>query len=357
MRYNPLGRTGLFVSEVALGTMTFGGTDGMWAAMGGLDQPAADALVRQAVDAGINLIDTADVYAGGASETMTGAAIRALGRDRGQERESIVVATKGFGQMGDAVNGRGASRRHLIAAADASLQRLGLDHIDLYQIHGFDAATPIEEQARALDTLVASGRVRAVGVSNWAAWQVMKALGIAERLGLARPASVQAFYTLATRDLERDLVPMMTAENVGLLVWSPLAGGLLTGKYAGGKPDAKDGGGRLNDMPSLPVPPARLDAVLAALGLVAEAHAATRAQVAIAWLLHQRVVTSVIVGARRLDQLADNLRAVDIVLTADELTTLDRASGLPPEYPGWMIATQGAGRRAQLNPPPRGSAQ
>ena len=346
MRYNLLGRTGLFVSELALGTMTFGGTEGMWRTMGGLDQAASDGLVRQAIDAGINLIDTADVYGGGASETITGQAIRNLG----VSRESIVVATKGFGQMGDAVNGRGASRRHLIAAADASLQRLQLDHIDLYQIHGFDAATPIEEQVRALDALVASGRVRYVGVSNWAAWQVAKALGISERLGLARPASLQSFYTLATRDLERDLVPMMRSEGVGLLVWSPLAGGLLTGKYAGARPDD----GRLNDMPPLPVPPARLDAVLAALGTIADAYAATRAQVAIAWLLHQPVVTSVIVGAKRPDQLADNLQATALVLTADDLKALDAASALPPEYPGWMIATQGAARRAQLNPPPRG---
>lgn len=347
MRYNLLGRTGLFVSELALGTMTFGGTDGMWKAMGGLDQAAADALVGQAIDAGINLIDTADVYGGGASETITGAAIRNLGLDR----EGIIVATKGFGQIGDAVNGRGASRRHLIAAADASLKRLGLDHVDLYQIHGFDAATGVEEQVRALDALVASGRVRYVGVSNWAAWQVAKAVGVSERFGLARPASVQAFYTLATRDLERDLVPMMTSEDVGLLVWSPLAGGLLTGKYAGGK----SADGRLNDLPPLPVPPARLDAVLAELGRIADAYAATRAQVALAWLLHQPAVTSVIIGAKRPDQLADNLRAASVVLDADDLKALATASALPPEYPGWMIATQGAGRRAQLTPPPRGS--
>ncbi len=348
MRYNLLGRTGLFVSELALGTMTFGGTDGMWAAMGGLDQSAADALVKQAVDAGVNLIDTADVYASGASEEITGAAIRNLGL----AREEIVVATKGFGQMGGPVNARGASRRHLIAACDASLERLGLDHIDLYQIHGFDAATPVEEQVRALDALVASGRVRTVGVSNWAAWQVAKAVGVAERWGLARPASVQAFYTLATRDLERDLVPMMRSEDVGLLVWSPLAGGLLTGKYV----DAKPEDGRLSsDFPKLPVPADRLAAVLAALGTVADRYATTKATVALAWLLHQPAVTSVIIGAKRPDQLADNLKAASVVLTADDLKLLGQASALPPEYPGWMIATQGAGRRAQLAPPPRGS--
>ena len=346
MRYNVLGRTGLFVSELALGTMTFGGTEGMWKTMGGLDQAATDSIVKAALDAGINLIDTADVYGSGASETVTGQALKNLGI----KREDVVVATKAFGQMGANPNGRGASRAHLLTAVDASLQRLGVDHIDLYQIHGFDAATPIEEQVRALDAIVASGRVRHVGVSNWAAWQVMKAVCVAERHGLARPASVQAFYTLATRDLERELVPMMTAEGVGLLVWSPLAGGLLTGKYAGGKPDD----GRLNDMPNLPVPAARLDAVLAALGTIAEAYAATRAQVAIAWLLHQPAVTSVIIGAKRPDQLADNLKATSVILTADDLKALDAASALPPEYPGWMIANQGAFRRGQLNPVPRG---
>lgn len=347
MRYNLLGRTGLFVSELALGTMTFGGSEGMWKTMGGLPQDAADGLVRTAVDAGINLIDTANVYAAGKSEEITGQALRNLGI----AREEIVVATKAFGQMTGNPNGRGASRYHLMSAVDASLKRLQLDHIDLYQIHGFDAATGIEEQVRALDAIVASGRVRYVGVSNWAAWQVMKAVGIAERWGLARPASVQAFYTLATRDLERDLMGVMASEGVGLLVWSPLAGGLLTGKYAGDKPED----GRLNDMPTLPVPPERLAAVLAALGTVADAHSATRAQVAIAWLLHQPVVTSVIVGAKRPDQLADNLKSTGIVLTADDLKALDAASALPPEYPGWMIATQGAFRRGQLAPPPRGS--
>jgi len=350
MRCNLLGRTGLFVSELALGTMTFGGTEGMWKTMGGLDQAATDALLGQALDAGINLIDTADVYGGGASETIVGQSLRNLGINRAD----VVVATKAFGQMGANPNGRGATRAHLMNAVDASLKRLQVDHIDLYQIHGFDAATPIEEQVRALDAIVASGRVRYVGVSNWAAWQVMKALGICERLNLSRPASVQAFYTLATRDLERDLVPMMRSEGVGLLVWSPLAGGLLTGKYAGGKPDAKGGGGRLDDMPTLPVPAARLEAVLAALGTVADTHGATRAAIAIAWLLHQPVVTSVIVGARRADQLAGNLKAVDLVLSADDLAALDAASALPPEYPGWMIATQGAFRRGQLNPGPRG---
>ncbi|UAJ10189.1 aldo/keto reductase [Polymorphobacter megasporae] len=348
MRYNPLGRTGLFVSELALGTMTFGGTEGMWKNMGGLGQSDADAMVKTAIDSGINFIDTADVYASGKSEEIAGAALRNLGI----RREEIVVATKAFGQMTGNPNGRGTSRYHLMNAVDASLARLGLDHIDLYQIHGFDAATPIEEQLRGLDAIVASGRVRYVGVSNWAAWQVMKALGLSERHGLARFASLQAFYTLATRDLEREIVPMLKAEGVGLMVWSPLAGGLLSGKYRDGAPED----GRLKgDGAGLPVPKARAGAVIDAMRPIAEAHGASVAQVAIAWLLHQPVVTSVIVGAKRPDQLSDNIGACTIVLTPDDLAALGTASALPPEYPGWMIANQGAFRRGQLNPPPRGA--
>ncbi len=348
MRYNPLGRTGLFVSELCLGTMTFGGTSGVWAAMGGLGDDDASALVKAALDAGVNFIDTADVYGSGRSEEITGAALKSLGVDRGE----IVVATKAFGEMGKGPNGRGTSRYHLMNAVDASLKRLGLDHIDLYQIHGFDVATPIEEQLRGLDAIVASGRVRYIGVSNWAAWQVMKALGYSDHHGLARFASVQAYYSIAGRDLERELIPMMQAEGVGLMVWSPLAGGFLSGKYQDG---AGDGRRKSFDFP--PVDPVRGDAVIAAMRPVAEAHGVSVARIALAWLLHQPAVTSVIVGAKRPDQLADNLAAGDIVLTADQLKTLDEASALPREYPGWMTAFQGAYRAGQLNPPPRGAAQ
>ena len=346
MRYNPLGRTGLFVSELCLGTMTFGGTDGVWAAMGGLGDEDSTALVKAAIDAGVNFIDTADVYGAGRSEEITGAALKTLGINRSE----IVVATKAFGDIGKGPNGRGTSRYHLMNAVDGSLKRLGLDHIDLYQIHGFDVATPIEEQLRALAAIVASGRVRYVGVSNWAAWQVMKALGTAERLGLSSPVSVQAYYSVAGRDLERELVPMMRSEGVGLLVWSPLAGGFLSGKYAEG---TNDGRRLAFDFP--PVDATRGNAVIAAMRPIATAHGVSVAQIALAWLLHQPVVTSVIIGAKRPDQLADNLTAGAIVLTADDLKTLDTASRLPREYPGWMTAFQGAYRAGQLNPPSRGA--
>ena len=340
MRYNRLGHTGLFVSELCLGTMTFGGTEGMWKAIGTLQQDEADALLRTAIDAGINFIDTADVYAAGVSETMVGQGLRNLGINR----QEIVVATKGFGQMHDGPNGRGASRYHLIDACKASLKRLQLDHIDLYQVHGFDVATPIEETLEALETLVRHGHVRYVGVSNWAAWQVAKAQGIAAQRGLSPIASLQAYYTLVGRDLERDIVPMLRSENIGLMVWSPLAGGLLSGKYdrAGG------GEGRLKAFDFPPIDRERGFDVIDVLREIAGVKGGSVAQVALAWLLHQRVVSSVIVGAKRLEQLADNLGAVDIVLTADDLARLDTVSALPREYPGWMLAQQGGFRRGLL---------
>ncbi len=341
MKYNRLGQTGLFVSELCLGTMTFGGEAGMWKAIGSLDQDAAAALVRTSLDAGINFIDTADVYASGASEEITGAALRSLGVNR----QEVVVATKAFGEMGAGPNGRGASRYHLIDACKASLKRLGLDHIDLYQIHGFDPATPMEETLRALDTLVQHGHVRYVGVSNWAAWQVAKATGMAERLGLARPASLQAFYTVASRDLERDIVPALLSEGVGLMVWSPLAGGFLSGKYVR---DEKPTEGRLAAFDFPPGDKGRAFDVIDAMRPMAEARGCTVAQIALAWLLHQPVVTSVIIGAKRPEQLADNLGAVDVALSADDLATLDAAGRLNPEYPGWMFERQGEFRRGLL---------
>jgi aryl-alcohol dehydrogenase-like predicted oxidoreductase len=345
MRYNLLGQTGLHVSELCLGTMTFGSSEGMWQQIAGLGQSEADALLKAAVDGGINFLDTADVYSEGRSEEITGQAIRNLGL----AREDVVVATKGFGRVGSTTgpNRAGASRAHILAACKASLKRLGLDHVDLYQLHGFDALTPIEEMLEALDVLVRHGHVRYVGVSNWAAWQVAKALGIAERKGLAPPRSLQSYYTLAGRDLEREIVPMLLSERVGLMVWSPLAGGLLSGKYdLGETQDSTQGTGRRANFDFPPVERGRAQTVVAALREVAGEKGCTVAQVAIAWLLHQPVVTSVIIGAKRPDQLADNLGAVDVALDPADLEKLGAASALPREYPGWMIE-----RQAGLRPP------
>ena len=343
MRYTRLGPTGLFVSELCLGTMTFGGGDaGIWSHIGKLQQDEVDGLVRRSLEAGINFLDTANVYSAGRSEELTGQALKNLG----VKRDDVVVATKVFGDMSPGPNGRGVSRYHVIEAATASLRRLQLDHIDLYQIHGFDPATPIEEQLRALDTLVQQGHVRYIGVSNWAAWQIVKALGISERLGLARFSSLQAYYTVAGRDLERELVPMMQSEGLGLLVWSPLAGGLLSGKFS--RQGSSETGSRRTTLDFPPVQMDRAWAVMAALAPIAAAKGVSVAQIAIAWLLHQPVVTSVIIGAKRLDQLDDNLAAVDVRLTADELAAIDRVSALPAEYPGWMLDRQGGARRAQV---------
>lgn len=342
MRHHPLGRTGLFVSELCLGTMTFGGSDGIWSQIGDLQQADAERLVGQALDAGINFIDTADVYSGGLSEQITGQALKNLKVPRDQ----VVVATKVFGDTGPGPNARGASRSHILDGVKASLKRLQLDHIDLYQIHGFDPATPIEETVRALDQLVRHGHVRYVGVSNWAAWQIVKALGIAERWGLARFESLQAYYTVAGRDLERELIPMLRSEGVGLMVWSPLAGGLLSGKYGRGQQGEQ--GSRRTSFDFPPVDKDRAWDCVDAMRPIAEAHGVSVAQVALAWLLHQPQVTSVIVGARRTEQLADNLAATQVALGAAELAQLDEVSRLPPEYPGWMFVRQGENRRKQL---------
>lgn len=335
MRYNQLGRTGLFVSELCLGTMTFGGNDGIWQHIGDLQQADAERLIGRALDAGINFIDTADVYANGVAEQMTGQALKNLK----VSRDSVVVATKVFGQTGDSVNARGASRFHIMDGIKASLKRMQLDHIDLYQIHGFDPATPIEETVRALDTLVQHGHVRYVGVSNWAAWQIVKAIGIAEARQLAPILSLQAYYTLAGRDLEREVVPMLKSEGMGLMVWSPLAGGFLSGKYS--REDEKSADGRRANFDFPPVNRDRGYAVVDAMRPIAEAHGVSVAQIALAWLLHQQAVTSVIIGAKRPDQLADNLAAVDVRLSEDELVMLDTVSALPAEYPGWMLELQG----------------
>ncbi|MDB5754353.1 MAG: aldo/keto reductase [Massilia sp.] len=342
MRYHSLGRTGLFVSELCLGTMTFGGSDGMWGKIGNLQQADAEHLIRQAIDAGVNFIDTADVYSGGVAEQITGQALKNLKIPR----EDVIVATKVFGEAGSGPNARGLSRSHILDGVKASLKRLQLDHIDLYQLHGFDPATPIEETLRALDQLVRHGHVRYIGVSNWAAWQIAKALGISERLNLAHFDSLQAYYSVAGRDLERELIPMLRSEGLGLMVWSPLAGGLLSGKY-GREKQAEEGSRRIAfDFP--PVDKDRAWDCIDVMRPIAEAKGVSVAQVALAWLLHQPQVTSVIVGAKRPEQLADNIAATQLKLSAAELEQIDQCGRLPSEYPGWMFERQGEYRSKQL---------
>lgn len=341
MRTKTLGGTGLLVSEICLGTMTFGG-GGFWTAIGSLDQSAADAIVARALDAGVNFIDTADVYSGGLSEEITGAALRNSGRPR----TDVVLATKVYGQMGPGRNDRGASRGHIMDGVKASLKRLGTDYIDLYQIHGTDPVTPVEETLQALDDLVRQGHVRYVGVSNWQAWKLMKALGLSEKNGWARPATLQAYYTIAGRDLEREIAPLLLAEKVGLMVWSPLAGGLLSGKY--GRDGAGTNDGRRVSFDFPPVNKDRAFDCIDVMRPIAEARGVSVAQIALAYVLAKPFVMSAIIGAKTVEQLDDNLAATDIRLTGEELARLDAVSALPAEYPGWMLERQGADRAAQI---------
>lgn len=330
MKYHLLGRTGLKVSEICLGTMTFG-SKGRSAVTGALDQAAADELLRNATEVGVNFIDTANVYSEGLSEEITGQAIRNLSLPRAE----LVLATKVRGKMGEAANDLGLSRKHIMDQAEASLRRLNTDYIDLYQIHAYDPLTPLDKTLRALDDLVRQGKVRYIGASNLAAWQLMKALGTSKRLHLERFASLQAYYTIAGRDLERELVPLLLDQQVGLLVWSPLAGGLLSGKYT--RDQQNQEGGRRDRLDFPLVDRTRTFDILDQLHPLAQAKGATVAQLALAWLLHQPAVSSVIVGATKPAQLADNLRAVDVQFTPEELQQLADVSKLPAEYPGWML--------------------
>jgi aryl-alcohol dehydrogenase-like predicted oxidoreductase len=341
MRYNQLGNTGLFVSELCLGTMTFGqaGQNAQWGLIASLDQAGVDAIVKRSVDAGVNFFDTADVYSFGESEKLLGQSIRNLGL----ARDSVIVATKVHGAMGDGPNQRGSSRGHIMDSVDGSLKRLQTDHIDLYQLHGTDSVTPIDETLRALDDLVSSGKVRYVGVSNWQAWRIAKALGISERKGFARFETIQSYYSIAGRDLEREIVPLINEEKLGLMVWSPMAGGLLSGKYGPGAPG--NGEGRRANFNFPPVNEDRAWAAVAAMREIAKKHDVSVATVALGYVLAKPFVMSVIIGASRMDQLEQNLASTALKLDADDLAKLDEVSALPAEYPGWMLERQGAGRR------------
>jgi aryl-alcohol dehydrogenase-like predicted oxidoreductase len=345
MRMKKLGNTGLIVSEICLGTMTFGGeSQGIWAAIGQLDQDAVTAIVRTAIERGVNFLDTADVYHAGRSETLTGQALKTLG----VPRDSVVVATKVLGRMGPGANQTGLSRAHIMHAVDASLKRLQLDYIDLYQIHGRDPVTPLEETLGALNDCVRAGKVRYIGLCNLSAWEIAKALGISQREGFARFESVQAYYTLAGRDLEREIVPLARDQQLAILPWSPLAGGLLSGKFTrDGK--GPQGARRLSfDFP--PVDRDRLFNCIDAMRPIAEGHRASIARVALAYLLQKPQVTSVIIGAKTDEQLTDNIAATELRLSTEEMSALDKVSALPAEYPGWMLERQGTDRLSLLTP-------
>jgi len=336
MRYRSLGKTGLYVSEICLGAMTFGGK-GFWEAIGKLKGAEAEALIGTSFDAGVNFIDTADVYSEGESESLLGDALVSLARPR----DSFVIATKVRGRMGAGPNGIGLSRAHILSSIDQSLKRLRLDYVDLYQIHGVDHTTPIEETVRALDDVVRAGKVRYVGYSNLPAWLAMKALAHADARGHARFVSAQMYYSIAGRDIEREVVPLAQDQGIGILPWSPLAGGLLTGKFDL-SPSAKSGpeGARRTFFDFPPVDRPRAATVLDSLRNVSRVTGLPIARIALAWVLTRPFVSSVIIGAKTQEQLKDNLAAADVKLSPEHVKTLDAVSKLPSEYPGWMVERQ-----------------
>jgi aryl-alcohol dehydrogenase-like predicted oxidoreductase len=338
MRMKKFGNTGLVVSELCLGAMTFGGSEGIWAQIASLGQAVADDLVNAAVDGGVNFFDTANVYSGGRSEEILGQALRNLGLPRDQ----FVLATKVLGRAGPGVNQLGLSRYHILAALDASLKRLQLDHVDLYQIHGTDPVTPIEETLDALDDCVRAGKVRYLGVSNHAAWHIAKSLGISERKGLARFESIQAYYSIAGRELEREIIPLANDQRLAILPWSPLAGGFLSGKFTRDAQGPEGARRTTFDFP--PVDRAKAFGIIDVMRPIAERLGASVARVALAWLLHQSAVTSVIIGAKSREQLLDNLGAATVTLSSDDLAALNKVSVLAPEYPGWMVERMGTDR-------------
>jgi len=330
MEYRALGRSGLRVSVLTMGTMTFGGT-GAFADVGSTDTEEAERQVDMCLDAGVNLIDTADVYSSGLAEEILGQVLR--GR-----RDQVLLATKVRMGMGRGPNDSGLSRHHIISGCEASLRRLGTDHIDLYQVHEWDGQTPLTETLHALDDLVRSGKVRYVGASNYTSWQLMKAVGIAGRLDLAPLVSHQIYYSLQAREAEYELIPLAVDQGLGVLVWSPLAGGLLSGKYRRNH-QAPVGSRHLSDWGEPPVydPEGLYDLVEILIG-IAEQHEVSAAQVALAWTLGRPGVTSLVVGARTGDQLADNLEAASLRLTDEERARLDAASAPPLIYPYWHQA-------------------
>lgn len=342
MRYRTFGNTGLYVSEVCLGAMTFGGATGVWKQIGSMGSREVEAMIGAAFDAGVNIIDTADVYAEGESESLVGSALASLKK----RRDDVLIATKVRGRTGPGPNQIGLSRGHIMSGVEDSLRRLRVDYIDLYQIHGFDPDTPIEETVRALDDLVRSGKVRYVGYCNLSAWHAMKALGYADAQGLARFVSAQVYYSLAGRDIEREIVPLAQDQALAILPWSPLAGGLLSGKFdlTAGSTAGPEGSRRA----SFDFPPVNLDRgarVLEVLRRLATSTGLSVPRIALAWLLTRPFVTSVIIGARTRAQFDDNVAASDVTLAPEDIAELDQVSALPSEYPSWMLDRQGMGRR------------
>jgi len=337
MKYNELGKTGVLVSELCLGAMTFGGK-GYWQAIGQVPQDEVNEIVKTSIDGGINFIDTANAYSEGLSEIMLGEALKKTG----VKRQEIVIATKLRIRMGPGANQVGLSRLHIMDSVDDSLKRLNLSHIDLLYIHGVDPITPLEETMRGLEDVVRSGKVRYLGISNHPAWMVVKANSYAEKMGWTKFVASQNYYSLASRDIEREIVPMALSEGIGIMPWSPLAGGFLSGKFTRDKEIA--GNSRRDTFDFPPVNKQKAYDIIDVMAKIAEDHKVTVASVALNWVTRQPGVTSTIIGAKRLEQLNDNLSAVNLQLTTEDLQELGEISALAPEYPGWMIARQMQGR-------------
>ncbi len=333
MRYRALGRSGLAVSEMCLGCMTFGGK-GFFKVVGEQGEDMAERLVGTALDAGINFLDTADAYSEGESEVLLGRVLKKLARPRDQ----IVVATKVRGRMGPGPNQAGLSRVHIMHSVEESLRRLALSHIDLYQIHGVDPLTPWEETLHALHDVVQQGKVRYLGFSNVPAWMAMKALAMQDARGWHRFISAQVYYSIAGRDIERELVPLAEDQGLGIMPWSPLAGGLLSGKFDVDGRGPQDARRSRFDYP--PVDRMRAQACIEAMRNVAAAHDASVARVALAWMLAKPHVTSIVIGAKTEAQLQENLSAATLTLTTQQIAELDQVSALPAEYPAWQVAWQ-----------------
>lgn len=340
MKYNQLGKTGVLVSELCLGTMTFGGK-GYWKAIGEQSQEEVNSLTKTAIDSGINFIDTANAYSEGLSETMLGKALRSLGISHQQ----LVIATKLRIRMGSGANQVGLSRLHIADSVNDSLQRLDLSHIDLLYIHGVDTLTPLEETMRGLEDVVRSGKVRYLGISNHPSWMVAKANGIADKMGWTKFVALQNYYSIAARDVERELVPLALSEGLALMPWSPLAGGFISGKFTRNNEVAGDSRRDTFDFP--PVNKEKAYDIIDLLLQIGESHQVSAARVALAYILQKPAVTSIIIGAKKHDQLLDNIAATQLELSAYELQQLDAISALTPEYPGWMLERQAMGRMPQ----------
>jgi len=333
MKYNELGKTGVLVSELCLGTMTFGGK-GYWEAIGQLPQDEVNQIVKTSLNSGINFIDTANGYSEGLSETMLGESLKSLGVNR----QEVVIATKVRLRMGAGANQIGLSRLHIMDSVNDSLQRMQLSHIDLLYIHGVDPITPIEETMRGLEDVVRSGKVRYIGISNHPAWMVMKSNSYAEKMGWTKFVASQNYYSIACRDIEREIVPMALSENISIMPWSPLAGGFLSGKYT--RDIALAGNSRRDTFDFPPINKEKAYDIIDVMKEIASKHGVSVAAVALKWVINQPSVTSTIIGAKNLQQLNDNIAAVKLELTLDDLKLLNEASALSPEYPAWMINRQ-----------------